>query len=197
VAISTTVGRALMSDTFAMIGGHLAAAVFSQLREARAATPPAVAPFEGTRWFHAQQTGVTYAEMLTTHLAGERDITIVDPHIKAPHQIENLGELLDILAAAAHGVRVRLVTARASGGFAREWRQANLLWQLKDAVATRGVELTVEFDESNHDRWISTPRWTIVLGKGLDVWDGSIDRTVPQRERAVRQTFTVTYTRAS
>ena len=62
-------------------------------------------------------------------------------------------------------------------------------------AAERGVHLTVEFDETNHDRWISTSQWTILLGKGIDFWAAHTCGSRQQRDRVIGQRFAVTYCR--
>lgn len=149
-------------------------------------------PAEGTRWFEPGQTGVTYQALLGEHLAGAASITIVDPHVKTFRQIRNFSELLDVIADPSdQPIDVRLITSRASGGFDWEFGQANALVELKGSAQAKGVRLTVEFDDTNHDRWITTKRWTILLGKGLDVWTAKSCATLPQDQRPVGQRFAV------
>lgn len=165
------------------------------------AKPPTLQPkaplSEGTRWFEPGQTGVTYEEILGRHLESESSITIVDPHIKTFRQIRNLRELLlGAVADTSEGqIYVRLVTASATGGFDWEYGQASALVKLQEEVAEHGITLSVEFDDSNHDRWITTSKWKILLGKGLDLWDAQHAYGVPQELRPVGKRFTVTYCR--
>lgn len=125
---------------------------------------------------------MTYDGLFSDRLAGETRITIVDPHIKTPRQIRNLGEFIDTFRAdgGSGAIAVHLVTARASGGLDREMRQAQLLVALRGTVAGVGIDLTVAFDESSHDRLITSADWTILLGKGLDIWDSHL----PAQEQA-------------
>lgn len=152
---------------------------------------------EKTRWFEPGQTGVTYEELLGRYLASESSLIIVDPHIKSFRQIRNLRELLlSVVSSATEGqIHVRLVTASATGGFDWEYGQADALVRLQEEVAEHGVTLSVEFDESNHDRWIETPNWKILLGKGLDLWEAKHAYGVPQELRPVGKRFAVTYCR--
>ena len=154
--------------------------------------------FVGTRWFEAGEANVTYRSVLGQHLQGEDQITIVDPHVKSFRQIRLLGELLGSLARAdGTEVHVRLVTGRPSNGLDWEIGQATALMRVKEAAASSGVCLTVDFDDTNHDRWITTSRWTIILGKGIDFWAAHTCGSRPQQERTIGQKFAVTYTRNS
>lgn len=162
-------------------------------------SPEKQAPlFEGTRWFEAGETHVTYRGVLGEHLQGEEQITIVDPHVKSFRQIRMLGELLESLAHPdGAGVHVRLVTGRPSIGLEWEVGQATALIAVKEAVAALGVHLTVDFDNTNHDRWITTSRWTIILGEGIDFWAAHTCGSRPEQDRIIGQKFAVTYTRSN
>ena len=92
---------------------------------------------EGTRWFEAGETGVTYRAVLGDYLQGEDRITIVDPHVKSFRQIRLLGELLENLAHSdGTEVHVHLVTGRPSHGLGWEIGQAKALITVKEAAAT-------------------------------------------------------------
>lgn len=160
-------------------------------------SPKRPAPtFEGTRWFESGETGVTYRGVLGEHLHGDDQITIVDPHVKTFRQIRLLGEFLASLARTdGTDVHVRLVTGRPSNGLEWEMGQATALMAVKETAAERGVHLTVEFDETNHDRWITTARWTIILGKGIDFWAAHTCGSRPEHHRIIGQKFAVTYCR--
>lgn len=185
------------------IGIALLPALVRFVRTARAVessdlrSPEQRAPlFEGTRWFEAGETHVTYRGVLGEHLQGEDQITIVDPHVKSFRQIRMLGELLASLARPDGAeVHVRLVTGRPSNGLEWEIGQATALMTVKEAAAERGVHLTVNFAETNHDRWITTPRWTIILGKGIDFWAAHTCGSRPEQDRIIGQKFAVTYIR--
>lgn len=185
------------------IGVALGSAFAGLVRAARprkaAVTPPSEqgrALFEGTRWFEAGETGATYQSVLGNHLWGEDQITIVDPHVKSFRQIRLLGDLLQVLARPdGTEVHVRVVTGRASNGLEWELGQARALMAVKEAAAERGVHLQVDFDETNHDRWITTSRWTIILGKGIDFWAAHTCGSRPEQDRIIGQKFAVTYCR--
>ena len=65
--------------------------------------------------------------------------------------------------------------------------------EVKETAAEYGVHLTVEFDETNHDRWISTSQWTILLGKGIDFWAAHTCGSRQLQDRIVGRKFTVAY----
>lgn len=163
-------------------------------REAEAAAP-GLPLAEETRWFEPGQRGVTYENVLVPYLAKEATLTIVDSHIKTFRQIRNLRELILAVASRADEgpLDVHVVTARATGGIDWEFGQAKTLIALQEELLEQGVTLRVTFDESNHDRWIETSKWRVILGKGLDFWDAKSCHGTPQDERPIVKRFAITY----
>ncbi len=146
--------------------------------------------------------GHSYATLLLPHLVGASEIEVIDPYIRAPHQLRNFHDLLlEIVGAKApeSTVSVKLVTSEEK---AREdWNQAQLigLVEIKNAMAEGGVVLDVEFRTGLHDRQITTDTgWRIMLGRGLDIFQpftGSGRYDLRYRFQQFRRTraTTVTY----
>lgn len=156
---------------------------------------------EGTIDFLAGQNGVSYETLLLPYLRGARRIQIIDAYIRLPHQGRNLADLLSLLAAAkdpADEIRVQLVTSESPEPEANH-RQLLMLKMLKDASDAAGVILDVKFDESIHDRRITTDHgWRIDLGKGLDIWQKGTDNNYDfgryrQEFRLISSAFSVHY----
>ncbi|CAM3545970.1 BREX system Lon protease-like protein BrxL [Micrococcus flavus] len=128
--------------------------------------------FEGHREFQENQRGVSYEALLMPYLRGASDITIFDPYIRLPHQGRNLVDLLALLAASkdpADEITVTLVTKEVRG----EYEQQHLLMlkDIQDSAATAGIQFTVTWDDTIHDRSIRTDRgWKLLLGRGLDIF---------------------------
>lgn len=118
--------------------------------------------------------GHSYGSLFTPYLLGAKKIEIVDPYIRAPHQLRNLFDLLtEIIAAKPVGelVEVSLITGEENSR--SDWKeiQFNGLCELEDAVREAGLELAWSFDGSKHDRQITTDTgWRILLGRGLDIY---------------------------
>lgn len=156
---------------------------------------------EGTIDFLAGQNGVSYETLLLPYLRGARRIQIIDAYIRMPHQGRNLADLLSLLAAAkdpAEEIRVQLITSESAEPEASH-RQLLMLKLLKDASDAAGVILDVKFDESIHDRRITTDHgWRIDLGKGLDIWQKGTDNNYDfgryrQEFRLISSAFSVHY----
>lgn len=141
-------------------------------KEPTTAVQPAGELFEGHREFQENQRGVSYEALLMPYLRGASDITIVDPYIRLPHQGRNLVDLLALLAASkdpADEITVTLVTKEVRG----EYEQQHLLMlkDIQDSAATAGIQFTVTWDGSIHDRSIRTDHgWKLLLGRGLDIF---------------------------
>lgn len=146
-------------------------------QEAPSATVPEsvhLAPrlFEGHREFQENQRGVSFESLLMPYLQGASDITIVDPYIRLPHQGRNLVDLLAELAAAkdpADEIAVTLVTKEDRGEYAQQ--HLVMLKDIQNSAATVGIQFTVAWDETIHDRSIRTDHgWKLLLGRGLDIF---------------------------
>lgn len=149
--------------------------------------------------------GYSYASLLVPHMHGAESIEIVDPFIRAPHQLRNLHELLvEIIGAkpAERAVTVHLVTAEEPER--DDWRRAQLigLSEIKDAVADGGIAMTCEFRTGLHDRQITTNTgWRIQLGRGLDFFQpftsaSRYDIRLRRQEWRRTKACTVTFLRA-
>lgn len=178
---------------------------------AEVAAPVAVAPegqvvvepalFEGHREFQENQRGISYETLLLPYLRGATEITIIDPYIRLPHQGRNLVDLLALLASAkdvADEIGVTLVTKAETG----QYEQAHLLMlkDIQDSASAAGINFTVTWDETIHDRSIRVDNgWTILLGRGLDIFQkGSGSQyDLAARRQEFRQVvaFGVTYIR--
>jgi len=157
--------------------------------------------FEGHREFQENQRGVSYESLLLPYLRGATNITIVDPYIRLPHQGRNLVDLLALLAAAkdvADELEVALVTKAETG----QYEQTHLLMlkDIQDSAAAAGINFTVAWDETIHDRSIRADNgWTILLGRGLDIFQkgsgGQFELAARRQEFRQVVAFGVTYIR--
>lgn len=163
------------------------------------ATTPSL--FEGHREFQENQRGVSYETLLIPYLRGATAITIVDPYIRLPHQGRNLVDLLALLAIAkdpADEMAVTLVTKHETGEFARQ--HVLMLNDIQESAAIVGIQFTVTWDETIHDRSIRTDHgWKLLLGRGLDIFQkGSGSQyDLGSRRQEFRQVFAfgITYIR--
>jgi ATP-dependent Lon protease len=156
--------------------------------------------FEGIRDFKAGQTGVSYENVLLPYLVGATKLAIIDPYIRAPHQLLNIGDLIGLLALAkdpAAEISIHLTTTRTDKEWFKE-EQLQKLDALRAGALSLGVILDVELDLPIHDRSIVTDHgWRILLGKGLDIWEAPANPIAGARQefRRVKVDTTFTYAR--
>lgn len=164
--------------------------------------PPAVVEqelFEGHREFKENQRGISYESLLLPYLRGATEISIIDPYIRLPHQGRNLVDLLALLASAkdaADEIAVTLVTKAERGPY--EHAHLLMLKDIQDSSAAAGINFTVTWDETIHDRSIRADNgWTILLGRGLDIFQkgsgSQFDLSARRQEFRQVVAFGVTY----
>lgn len=161
-------------------------------------TPPQL--FEGVKWLQPDDTGVSYRELFGQYLNSSSSISIVDPWLKSFRQIRLLGEFLECVASESReGERVTITLTTSLANETDGWAmgQVKALLDMKEKFSPRGIDLSVKFDESIHDRWMQTEKWTILLGKGLDIWESSSCYRLPQLERPISKQTAITYIGAS
>ena len=159
--------------------------------------------FEGHKEFQENQRGVSYDRLFLPYLRGAIEITITDPYIRRFHQVRNLMELIEGIAAGkdpADEVVVRLVTSEDIDGDEFPRKQIELLDKVRQGAAAGGVNVEVSFDSSIHDRSIVTDTgWKILLGRGLDIFQyvagDAFDLASRLQEYRQVRAFGVTYMR--
>lgn len=152
--------------------------------------------------FAEGRRGFTYDRYIGPYLRGATHIDVVDPYIRRSHQARNLMELIETIAKYTDSTRditVRLTTKRDEDPTYAARQQENLE-TIRTNSAIAGISFEYSFDDTIHDRSISTDTgWIIMLGRGLDVFQPfGIDwldlRLRQQYFRQVRE-FTIAYMR--
>lgn len=156
--------------------------------------PSTLRQFEGVRWLVPGQKGVTFPGLFGDHLGSANVISVVDPWLKSYRQIRLFGEFLECLTACVNGaLRVDLITSQADEHDGWALGQMQALVNLQETFRSRNIDLRVRFDDNIHDRWVQTDEWTIMLGKGFDIWESSACYHLPQDERPVSKKIALTY----
>jgi ATP-dependent Lon protease len=159
--------------------------------------------FEGHREFQENQRGVSYEKLLLPYLRGAGEITITDPYIRVFHQGRNLMDLIEALAKAkdpADEIKVSLVTTPNDESQEKSLKQIELLTSIEHGASIAGITFDYRFDPLIHDRSIESDNgWTIILGRGLDIFQHFRNDTfdLASRVHEFRQVkaFGVTYLR--
>ncbi|MET4016639.1 BREX system Lon protease-like protein BrxL [Bradyrhizobium sp. S3.2.12] len=173
----------------------------------RAAEPKAasIGPREEHKVFSENQKGVTFADLFWPWLEGATNIIVTDPYIRMFHQVRNLMEFIEMIAARKapeDEVAVRLITC--PDDVYPEKQKTNLT-AVESASTAAGIKFSWEFDGTNtiHARHVvSDTGWKISLDRGLDIFqkfEMNDAFSLANRLQAYRQVkaFEVTYLRKS
>ena len=147
----------------------------------------------------ANQKGVTYKSLFGEYLKGATRIEIIDPYIRAPFQIDNLIEFINLIREANTDAESIAISLNTNNTDDKIPEMIDIFDALTDDLATYGIEFTYKF-EADHDRAIILNNgWTINLSRGLDIFE-KFDRfsiaAARQTERRCRE-FTMTINETS
>ncbi|GAM17666.1 hypothetical protein SAMD00019534_008410 [Acytostelium subglobosum LB1] len=116
------------------------------------------------------QTGCSYQKLFGNHLIGAKLIKIRDPYFRTDYQLENLVELLKVIAAnkkPEQQLRIRLVTFAKIAS--EKIEITSNLQKIRIWMANNDIDFAYKFSTTLHDRSIETDTGvTIRLGRGLD-----------------------------
>ena len=117
------------------------------------------------------QTGISYDNLFGAYLIGATEIEIVDPYIRMPHQLRNFMEFVKLITDKMDPeseIKIHLVTTCDEEYLENNGDAFN---NMALSVESMGINLTYEFDDFIHDRYIELNNgWKIILGRGLDIW---------------------------
>lgn len=99
------------------------------------------------------------------------EIEIEDPYIRSHHQICNLLRFCELVVKSTTSVKqIKLLTGRddSPDGQAQQQQKLN---QLKKSLQSHGIQFSVSFHDSLHDREIRfNTGWIVKIGRGLDIY---------------------------
>ncbi len=111
----------------------------------------------------------SFREIFGSYLAGVKEVTLVDPYIRAFYQMRNIEDLLRECPLAI-GAKFHLITMfDAQSDYGEEDSRARLE-DLQERLKATGINFTFEFSDRIHDRKMELPNWLIILGRGLDIF---------------------------
>lgn len=124
--------------------------------------------------FVENQKGVTYDNLFGAYLKGATQITITDPYLRIFFQLRNLMEFIESIIKHKNEddeIALHIITGKEDRNL--DGKQDEFLEQIQESVASAGVKLTWEYDETNtiHARHIVMNNgWKISLDRGLDIF---------------------------
>jgi ATP-dependent Lon protease len=112
--------------------------------------------------------GHSYDLIFGPYLVGARAVTIEEPYVRAPHQIENFVRFCETVVKAAQTVRrIHLISSYDDKTDLASVRDK--LEELKQTLMEVDVFLEIEFKANLHDREVRIDNgWTVKIGRGLD-----------------------------
>ena len=118
------------------------------------------------------QGGVTYKSLFGEYFRDVKEVTLVDPFIRLPYQIDNFVDFVQMVKESSiysEELKIHLSTQNDD-----DEKVADLIDcfnDLADDLASYGIEFTYDF-KADHDRTIKTDTgWLITLGRGLDIYE--------------------------
>ena len=113
--------------------------------------------------------GHSYESIIGPYLRGARSLTIEDPYIRLPHQIQNFVRVCELVVRSQTVRKINLVTSYDDSSQLADI--AEKLEELKQSLLEIDVELAVNLNPNLHDREIRIDNgWVIKIGRGLDFY---------------------------
>jgi len=114
-------------------------------------------------------TGHSYESIMSPYLRGAKSITIEDPYIRMPHQIQNFVRFCESVLKAPTVKKIVLLTSYDDATPLADMNEK--LDQLRQSLIELDVELEVNVNPNLHDREIRLDNgWVIKIGRGLDFY---------------------------
>ena len=117
------------------------------------------------------QGNVTYRDLFGDYLATAREISVTDPFIRQPYQIDNLVDFIQMVKDVSVNETVKIHLSTQNDDDEKVAEVIDCFNDLADELLPMGVEFSYDF-KADHDRLIRTDTgWTITLGRGLDIYE--------------------------
>lgn len=114
-------------------------------------------------------TGYSYESIMGLYLRSAKVVTIEDPYIRLPHQIQNFVRFCETVLKAGAVKKIVLLTSYDDTTPLADMNEK--LEQLKQSLVELDVELEINVNPNLHDREIRLDNgWVIKIGRGLDFY---------------------------
>jgi len=145
------------------------------------------------------QTGISYSNLFGPYVRTATSITVVDPFIRLPYQVDNFLEFVQAVRMSndnPESLEIRLST---SNDEERIPDMIDIFDEIQDDLSAHGITFTYDF-KADHDRYIKLDTgWQINLGRGLDIFEPkgrfTLDK-INQEDRRCKE-FTVSFNKVS
>ena len=117
------------------------------------------------------QTGVSYKKLFGDYLKTAKRIDITDPYIRAPFQIDNLIEFIQVCRECCDLPEELTITLNTQNTDEKIPEMIDTFDALQNELSGMGIDFSYRF-EADHDRYIVLDNgWKILLSRGLDIFD--------------------------
>jgi len=114
-------------------------------------------------------TGHGYETIIGPYLRGAKEVTIEDPYIRMPHQIQNFVRFCETCLKSGSIRIINLVTSYDSTAQLAEFSER--MEDLKQSLVEADVVLNIAINPNLHDREIRIDNgWHVKIGRGLDFY---------------------------
>ncbi|MCL6558709.1 MAG: BREX system Lon protease-like protein BrxL [Firmicutes bacterium] len=114
-------------------------------------------------------TGYSYESIIGPYLKGAREVTVEDPYIRLPHQIQNFARFCETIVKLSSIRQINLITSYDESTKVSEMHDR--LGELKQSLLELDIVLDVKLNPNLHDREIRLDNgWVIKIGRGLDFY---------------------------
>jgi ATP-dependent Lon protease len=114
-------------------------------------------------------TGYSYESILGPYLRGAKELTVEDPYIRLPHQLQNFVRFCETVVKALTVKKLTLITS-----YEEKTQLADLqdkLGELQQSLLELDIVLDIQLNPNLHDREIRLGNgWVIKIGRGLDCY---------------------------
>jgi len=114
-------------------------------------------------------TGYSYESIIGPYLKGAKVVTIEDPYIRLPHQIQNFVRFCEIIVKLSAIRLINLITSYDESTKVSEIHDR--LGEVKQSLLELDITLDIQLSTNLHDREIRFDNgWVIKIGRGLDFY---------------------------
>jgi len=114
-------------------------------------------------------TGYSYESIIGPYLKGAREITVEDPYIRLPHQIQNFVRFCETIVKLSTIRQINLLTGYDENTKISEMHDR--LGEVKQSLLELDIVLDIKLNPNLHDREIRLDNgWVIKIGRGLDFY---------------------------
>jgi ATP-dependent Lon protease len=111
----------------------------------------------------------SYETIIGPYLKGAKEITVEDPYIRYPYQIQNFVRFCEAVIKLSPVQKITLITSYDDDTDLDRMKEN--LAVVKQSLLESDVKLTVKINKKMHDREIRIDNgWVIKIGRGLDIY---------------------------